>query len=180
MDIYSLSTGEYLDTLPEGFTILTEPRPPQRETTCAQQISALVESLKDLVTAVSVNAGSSVPALFPGTRQQAGVSACGDGLLTPDDASEYLRIPKTALNRECRNRAVAYVTINHRGDRRFRKEDLDTYLEKKRVAARAVARAYGKGVKAEKQAGGGETTVGRIKQDRDLTDLRKEIQKLWQ
>ena len=120
-------------------------------------------------------------ALIP--RVKKSIPDRGDGLLTPDDASAYLRIPKTALNRECRKRAIAYVSINGRGDRRFHKEDLDAYLERQRVAVPDRTRMHkdtGKeGSKATHPKG--DEKNRRIKQDRNTANLRKEkFQKLWQ
>ncbi len=183
--IFSLSTGKYLDQLPEGFEVLNEnliaPKQPP-ESPCAQQISALVEGLKDMVNSVRDSDGTSPPGRGSDTRRQESIPDRWDGLLTPDDASAYLRIPKTALNRECRTRSIAYITINRRGDRRFRKEDLDVYLERQTVSVRGSAKVHkdtGKERDKERLPKGDEKNR-RIKQDRDITDLRKEIQKLWQ
>jgi excisionase family DNA binding protein len=183
--VFSLRTRGYISNeLPEGHEILTEnfTAPDQPVPPCTQRISALVDSLKDLVYAVRVDHGSSGTGRGCCIQRGECIEDSREGLWTPDEASAYLRIPKAALNRECRKRAISYISINVRGDRRFRKEDLDAFLERQRVGVPGSRRMRKDAGNAANEAAcpkGGDKSR-RIKQDRGLTDLRKEIQELWQ
>jgi len=185
IDIWSLSRRKYLrgellqdyELLRESYAFSHQPELP-----CSEQIPELISSVRDLVTAVTANVEFRQASPCFETRKQTGILEHAESLLTPDDASAYLRIPKSALNRECRLRTIGYITINRRGDRRFRKEDLDLYLERQKVAVPGsikIRKHTGKEEGEARHPKEGEKNR-RIKQDRNLTDLRKEIQRLWQ
>ena len=51
------------------------------------------------------------------------------GLMTLDEAAAYLGVAKITLRRWTRKGDLPCVRIGKRGDRRFRREDLDAYIE---------------------------------------------------
>lgn len=57
------------------------------------------------------------------------------GLLRRDEAASYLQIGRTTLDALVRAREVAVVET--RGGRRYRVEDLDAYIWRRRVGAKA-------------------------------------------
>lgn len=59
-----------------------------------------------------------------------------EGLLTLEEAAKYLGVAKITLRRWTLNGHMACVRIGSRRDRRFRRKDLDAYIER-RFADRA-------------------------------------------
>ena len=55
------------------------------------------------------------------------------GLLTLDEAATYLGVAKITLRRWTRDGYLACVRIGKRGDRRFRRQDLDAYIKRRRA-----------------------------------------------
>jgi len=64
-------------------------------------------------------------------------SSINDGLLDLSEAANYLRISNRARRDLCKRRAVAYAKINYR-TWRFRRADLDRYLNRSTVQAKEV------------------------------------------
>lgn len=58
-----------------------------------------------------------------------------EGLLTLDEAATYLGVAKITLRRWTRDGHLVCVRIGRRGDRRFRREDLDAYIERRRASS---------------------------------------------
>lgn len=56
-----------------------------------------------------------------------------EGLLTLDEAATYLGVAKITLRRWTRDGHLVCVRIGKRGDRRFRRQDLDAYIERRRA-----------------------------------------------
>lgn len=52
------------------------------------------------------------------------------GLMTLDEAAAYLGVAKITLRRWTRKGELPCVRIGKRGDRRFRREDLDAYIKR--------------------------------------------------
>jgi excisionase family DNA binding protein len=52
-----------------------------------------------------------------------------DNLLTIKQVSDLLNIRPGTLRRWCNEGRISVVRINSRGDRRFRKEDIQSYLD---------------------------------------------------
>ena len=52
-----------------------------------------------------------------------------DGLMTLDEAAAYLGVAKITLRRWTRQGQLPCVRIGKRGDRRFRRADLDSYID---------------------------------------------------
>lgn len=50
------------------------------------------------------------------------------GLMTLDEAADYLGVAKITLRRWTRKGELPCVRIGKRSDRRFRREDLDAYI----------------------------------------------------
>jgi excisionase family DNA binding protein len=55
--------------------------------------------------------------------------------LTIDQAAEYLQIPRRSLRELCDKRKIAHARLDFR-NWRFKKADLDAYLEKRTVLPR--------------------------------------------
>lgn len=53
-----------------------------------------------------------------------------DGLMTLDEAADFLGVAKITLRRWTRNGELPCVRIGRRGDRRFRRADLEVYLRR--------------------------------------------------
>ena len=53
------------------------------------------------------------------------------GLMTLDEAAAYLGVAKITLRRWTRDGQLACVRIGKRGDRRFRRENLEAYIRSK-------------------------------------------------
>lgn len=51
-----------------------------------------------------------------------------EGLMTLDEAAAYLGVAKISLRRWTRDGQLRCVRVGQRGDRRFRRADLDAYL----------------------------------------------------
>ena len=64
------------------------------------------------------------------------------GLMTLDETAAYLGVAKITLRRWTRQGELACVRIGKRGDRRFRREDLDEYIRRN---SGPKSRATGKG-----------------------------------
>jgi len=62
--------------------------------------------------------------------------------MTLDEAAVYLGVAKISLRRWTRDGQLRCVRIGKRGDRRFRREDLDAYI---RANSRPKPKATGKG-----------------------------------
>jgi excisionase family DNA binding protein len=56
------------------------------------------------------------------------MSTFNDGLLTLEEASRLLGVSKITLRRWTRAGALGCVRVGERGDRRFRREDLEDYV----------------------------------------------------
>jgi len=54
------------------------------------------------------------------------------GLMTLDEAAAYMGVAKITLRRWTRKGELPCVRIGKRGDRRFRREDLDAYIRANR------------------------------------------------
>lgn len=54
----------------------------------------------------------------------------GKALMTLDEAAEYLSVAKVSLRRWTTQGLLKCVRIGTRGDRRFRKSDLDAYIKR--------------------------------------------------
>jgi excisionase family DNA binding protein len=61
-----------------------------------------------------------------------------EGLLTLDEAAAYLGVAKITLRRWTRDGHLVCVRIGKRGDRRFRRQDLDAYIERRRASSGKV------------------------------------------
>jgi len=62
------------------------------------------------------------------------------GLMTLDEAAAYLGVAKITLRRWTRKGDLPCVRIGKRGDRRFRQEDLDAYINQNADPAPAPKR----------------------------------------
>jgi excisionase family DNA binding protein len=51
-----------------------------------------------------------------------------EGLLTLDEAAELIGVSKISLRRWTRDGTMSCVRVGSRGDRRFRRKDLETYI----------------------------------------------------
>jgi excisionase family DNA binding protein len=55
--------------------------------------------------------------------------------LTLEQAAAYLQIPRRSLRELCEKKKIAHARLDYR-NWRFRKADLDTYLEKRTILPR--------------------------------------------
>ena len=59
--------------------------------------------------------------------------------LTTEEAAEYLQVHRDTLRRWARTGVIPAAKLGNRGGFRFRREDLDRFLEGRRPASRAGA-----------------------------------------